>query len=135
MVTRVPRTCLLILLVSLLLLSACSPDISVQIGDFENERVPEVSAAAIKLRFFNYVNSTIISELSFFAERTGSPREGFLLIETRQDFGTIWVLVNEEKYSDKIRSLKRNKKFKVCGQVTAITRGEEEKTEIAFLVP
>ena len=134
MVTRISRYFLVLLLLLPLLVSACEKKTDILIGGPDKLLVAEVPPGKIFLEFFNYVDSMVVTELVFYAERTGSPKAGFILVENKHDIGSFWVLADEEKYGESLRSLKRGQTYKICGTITAIPWGDREKAQVAILV-
>ena len=115
-------------------LASCDKNSGILIGELPGSSVQRVKSGEIFSQFFHYVDSTVLTELTFKKISNASPKKGFLLIETKQDLGTIWVLANGAKHGNKIRKLNKDETFQVCGIVTAIVLGGKEKSEITVLV-
>ena len=113
---------------------SCEKSSGILIGELPGSSVQRINSGEILTQFFNYVDSTVLTELTFKGIWSTSPKKGFLLIETKQDLGKIWVLANGAKHGNKIRKLGRGEKFQVCGIVTAIVRTGQDKSEITVLV-
>ncbi len=134
MVTRSWWLIVAIMFLLTIILSSCSDKESgILIGQFPGSKVQKVSPGNLKIKYFNYADSHVLTKLKFFQIATSSPKEGFMLVETRSDYGTLWVLADKGKFEKRIKKLKRGEIFQICGTVSASVINEDGKPQIAIM--
>lgn len=125
-----------ILLFLLLTLPCCSDKESgILLGQFPGSKVQKVSPGNLIIKYFNYAEAYVVINLKFYQIVTPAPTEteGYTFIETRSDYGTLWVLANTINNGTKIKKLNKGDIFKVVGTVSALTIKGFEKPQIVII--
>lgn len=133
MVKHFSLTILILTVAIALMFCACAKKEKKIIGDSTIHKFQNVAGYNLYTKYFTYMDTWVKSDLIYYAKHPQSPRKDFCLLETRQDYGKIWILADCEKYSKIFSKIKRGEKFTVYGQASSISREGKTEAEIAII--
>jgi hypothetical protein len=128
------KTLLVFACLAIFAFSACDKQSGLLIGQVPGSRVQKVTPASLISKYFNFIDSTVITEVVYHDQSQYTPKEGYLFVETRNAFGSLWILVNDQRYGKLVKRLKQGDIFKVCGQVTAVGLQNKKTAKITIQI-
>lgn len=125
----------LALIAALIALAACSGEVKV-IGDVSqnNGAIQKVKLGTLHITFTRYLDSIIQLELPFNNRLNTTPKEGYVALVSRTEFGKYYILVREGLYTDVIDSLRKDDKIRVVGRVGTAKLPTDEVPRAALYV-
>lgn len=129
------KMCWLALFLALAVLAACSSEPKV-LGDPSQEggKVQKVKIGTLHLTFTRFLDSVIQIEIPFNNRLNTSPREGYVALVSRTEFGKYYILVREGLYTDVIDSLRKGDRIRVLGRVGTAKLPTDDIPRVALYV-
>jgi hypothetical protein len=118
------------------LLAACDSGPVLELGTttptgFE---VQSTNPGKLTITFTRYLDTYVSLEAEFATQLNSTPLEGYKCLLVRHDYGSFYVLVKEGLYADRLAKLKKGKRIRINGRVTATRLPADEQPKISLVI-